>query len=63
MDPTYVRDEPGKDYMNMDLVPVYEEAPAPRCSISSRARGFAKRAQGQVLGVAHGPRLCQGQAR
>jgi len=29
MDPTYVRDKPGKDYMNMDLVPVYEAAPAP----------------------------------
>jgi Cu(I)/Ag(I) efflux system membrane fusion protein/cobalt-zinc-cadmium efflux system membrane fusion protein len=28
MDPTYVRDKPGKDYMGMDLVPVYEEAPA-----------------------------------
>ncbi len=30
MDPKYVRDKPGKDYMGMDLVPVYEEAaPAP----------------------------------
>ena len=28
MDPTYIRDKPGKDYMGMDLVPVYEEAPA-----------------------------------
>ncbi len=28
MDPKYIRDKPGKDYMNMDLVPVYEEAPA-----------------------------------
>jgi Cu(I)/Ag(I) efflux system membrane fusion protein/cobalt-zinc-cadmium efflux system membrane fusion protein len=26
MDATYVRDEPGKDYMGHDLVPVYEEA-------------------------------------
>jgi Cu(I)/Ag(I) efflux system membrane fusion protein/cobalt-zinc-cadmium efflux system membrane fusion protein len=25
MDPTYVREEPGKDSMGMDLVPVYEE--------------------------------------
>ena len=29
MDPSYIRDKPGKDYMNMDMVPVYEEAPAP----------------------------------
>ena len=29
MDPTYIRDEPGKSPMGMDLVPVYEdEAPA-----------------------------------
>lgn len=28
MDPKYIRDKPGKDYMGMDLVPVYEEAPA-----------------------------------
>jgi RND family efflux transporter MFP subunit len=27
MDPTYIRDKAGKDYMGMDLVPVYEEAP------------------------------------
>jgi Cu(I)/Ag(I) efflux system membrane fusion protein/cobalt-zinc-cadmium efflux system membrane fusion protein len=26
MDPTYIRDEPGKSPMGMDLVPVYEEA-------------------------------------
>jgi Cu(I)/Ag(I) efflux system membrane fusion protein/cobalt-zinc-cadmium efflux system membrane fusion protein len=26
MDPTYIRDAPGKDAMGMDLVPVYEEA-------------------------------------
>ena len=25
MDPTYIRDEPGKSPMGMDLVPVYEE--------------------------------------
>jgi Cu(I)/Ag(I) efflux system membrane fusion protein/cobalt-zinc-cadmium efflux system membrane fusion protein len=25
MDPTYIRQEPGKDYMGMELVPVYEE--------------------------------------
>jgi Cu(I)/Ag(I) efflux system membrane fusion protein/cobalt-zinc-cadmium efflux system membrane fusion protein len=25
MDPTYVREEPGKDYMGHDLVPVYED--------------------------------------
>lgn len=25
MDPTYVRDEPGKDAMGMDLVPIYED--------------------------------------
>lgn len=25
MDPTYVRDEPGQDYMGHDLVPVYED--------------------------------------
>ncbi len=29
MDPTYVRDKPGKAPCGMDLVPVYEEAPAP----------------------------------
>ncbi len=28
MDPAYIRDKPGKDYMGMDLVPVYEGAPA-----------------------------------
>jgi Cu(I)/Ag(I) efflux system membrane fusion protein/cobalt-zinc-cadmium efflux system membrane fusion protein len=28
MDPTYVREEPGKDYMGHDLVPVYEEGGA-----------------------------------
>ncbi|MGO9620950.1 MAG: efflux RND transporter periplasmic adaptor subunit [Desulfobaccales bacterium] len=28
MDPTYIRDKPGKSPMGMDLVPVYEEAPA-----------------------------------
>jgi membrane fusion protein, copper/silver efflux system len=33
MDPTYIRDKPGKDYMNMDLVPVYEEAPAPTAPV------------------------------
>jgi RND family efflux transporter MFP subunit len=33
MDPTYVRDKPGKDYMNMDLVPVYEAAPAPAAPV------------------------------
>ena len=27
MDPKYVSDKPGKDYMGMDLVPVYEEEP------------------------------------
>ena len=26
MDPTYIRNEPGKSPMGMDLVPVYEEA-------------------------------------
>jgi RND family efflux transporter MFP subunit len=29
MDPKYISDKPGKDSMGMDLVPVYEEAPAP----------------------------------
>ena len=28
MDATYVRDEPGKDYMGHDLVPVYEDGGA-----------------------------------
>jgi RND family efflux transporter MFP subunit len=28
MDPTYIRDKPGKSPMGMDLVPVYEETPA-----------------------------------
>jgi Cu(I)/Ag(I) efflux system membrane fusion protein/cobalt-zinc-cadmium efflux system membrane fusion protein len=28
MDPTYIRDAPGKDNMGMDLVPVYEEGDA-----------------------------------
>ncbi len=28
MDPKFVSDKPGKDPMGMDLVPVYEEAPA-----------------------------------
>ncbi len=28
MDPTYVRDEPGQDYMGHDLVPVYEDGAA-----------------------------------
>lgn len=29
MDPTYVRDQPGQDYMGHDLVPAYEEGSAP----------------------------------
>ncbi|SDM13296.1 membrane fusion protein, cobalt-zinc-cadmium efflux system [Geoalkalibacter ferrihydriticus] len=29
MDPTYVRDEPGQDYMGHDLVPVYEDGAVP----------------------------------
>jgi Cu(I)/Ag(I) efflux system membrane fusion protein/cobalt-zinc-cadmium efflux system membrane fusion protein len=29
MDPTYIRDEPGKSPMGMDLVPVYEDETAP----------------------------------
>ncbi len=29
MDPTYVRDEPGQDYMGHDLVPVYVDGAAP----------------------------------
>ncbi|WP_305042795.1 efflux RND transporter periplasmic adaptor subunit [Geoalkalibacter sp.] len=29
MDPTYVRDAPGQDYMGHDLVPVYEEGTVP----------------------------------
>ncbi|MDW7772602.1 MAG: efflux RND transporter periplasmic adaptor subunit [Desulfobulbaceae bacterium] len=29
MDPTYIRDEPGQDYMGHDLVPVYEGGAAP----------------------------------
>jgi membrane fusion protein, copper/silver efflux system len=28
MDPTYIRDEPGQDYMGHDLVPVYEDGVA-----------------------------------
>ncbi|MCK9378362.1 MAG: efflux RND transporter periplasmic adaptor subunit [Syntrophobacterales bacterium] len=42
MDPTYVRDKPGKDYMNMDLVPVYEEAPAPAAPVPGAAAGPQK---------------------
>src|SRR5208337_1000001 len=37
MDPTYVRDKPGKDYMGMDLVPVYEEAPAAPAGVQAAA--------------------------
>lgn len=29
MDPSYVRDEPGQDYMGHDLVPVYEDGAVP----------------------------------
>jgi RND family efflux transporter MFP subunit len=29
MDPTYIREAPGKDYMGHDLVPVYEDGAAP----------------------------------
>lgn len=29
MDPTYIRDEPGKSPMGMDLIPVYEDEAAP----------------------------------
>ena len=38
-------------------------SPGPRGSGSRRARGCAERAQDQVLGVAHGPRLRPGQTR
>ncbi|MCX5888413.1 MAG: efflux RND transporter periplasmic adaptor subunit [Deltaproteobacteria bacterium] len=34
MDPKYVRDKPGKDYMGMDLVPVYEEAAPPPTAVA-----------------------------
>ncbi len=38
MDPKYIRDKPGKDYMGMDLVPVYEEAaPAPGAAAPAAA--------------------------
>ena len=34
MDPTYIRDEPGKSHMGMDLVPVYEDEAASGSVIS-----------------------------
>jgi Cu(I)/Ag(I) efflux system membrane fusion protein/cobalt-zinc-cadmium efflux system membrane fusion protein len=44
MDPKYVRDKPGKDYMGMDLVPVYEEGPAatPAAPAAAPAPGAKK---------------------
>ncbi len=44
MDPKYVRDKPGKDYMGMDLVPVYEEGPAatPSAPTAAPAPGAPK---------------------
>jgi Cu(I)/Ag(I) efflux system membrane fusion protein/cobalt-zinc-cadmium efflux system membrane fusion protein len=35
MDPTYIRDEPGKSPMGMDLVPVYEDADGEKEPIST----------------------------
>ena len=64
MHPQIVREAPGKcPTCGMDLVPVRRRSPGPRGSGSRRARGSAERAQDQVLGVAHGPRLRPGQAR
>jgi len=37
MDPKYVRDKPGKDYMGMDLVSVYEEGPAAAPAVPAAA--------------------------
>ncbi len=36
MDPTYIRDQPGKSPMGMDLVPVYEDEPAAAPASSTR---------------------------
>lgn len=36
MDPTYIRDEPGKSPMGMDLVPKYEEEGAPEATSTIR---------------------------
>ncbi|MEZ4483993.1 MAG: heavy metal-binding domain-containing protein [Syntrophotaleaceae bacterium] len=48
MDPTYIRDEPGKSPMGMDLVPVYEDQAVSGATISIDP------VTAQNMGTAHG---------
>ena len=51
MDPTFIRDEPGKSPMGMDLVPVYEDEAATGSIISIDPEALTKPGFSPALGV------------
>ncbi|HSO20062.1 MAG TPA: efflux RND transporter periplasmic adaptor subunit [Desulfosarcina sp.] len=60
MDPTYIRDEPGKSPMGMDLVPVYEEADGEKEATSTvRIDPVTRQNMGIRLGIVEKRRLAK----